>query len=173
MTGAGRAPTAEEQLTAISSLSSVLDQHAVDYWLFGGWAVDFCVGAVTREHADIDVAAWRGDYDTIRGVLEAAGWRHTPVTDEVVGTRYMFGSALVEFTFVVAGDDGSIVIPMPHQPIVWSRQPFGNERRNLLGVTSRTIPLTLLKAGKSAPRDSEAEAAKDRADFHALSGLET
>jgi hypothetical protein len=167
-----RVPTAEEQLAAIADLSRVLDQHAVDYWLFGGWAVDFYVGAVTREHDDIDVAAWRRDYDTIKAALEAAGWRHTPVADEVVGTRYQFGSAQVEFTFVVAQDDGSIVVLLPDQSAVWSTEPFGEDRRELFGVTARTIPLRLLKTGKSMPREDEAEAAKDRADFLALSRLD-
>ena len=172
MTEGGRAPSAEEQLAAIANLSRILDQHRVDYWLFGGWAVDFCVGAVTREHHDIDVAAWRRDYDAIRAALEAAGWRHTPVADEVVGTRYQWRSVQVEFTFVEADDQGRIVIPLPDQPIVWSTKPFGGDRRELLAVNSRTIPLALLRAGKSLPRQGAAEAAKDRADFQALSRLE-
>jgi hypothetical protein len=172
MTEEARAPSAEEQLAAIANLSSVLDQHRIDYWLFGGWAVDFCVGAVTREHDDIDVAAWRHDDDAIRAALEAAGWRHTPVADEVVGTRYQWRSAQVEFTFVEADDQGRIVIPFPDQPLVWSTKPFGDDRRELLAVTSRTIPLALLKAGKSSTRQGAAEAAKDRADFQALSRLE-
>jgi hypothetical protein len=172
MTEEARVPSAEEQLAAIANLSSVLDQHRIDYWLFGGWAVDFCVGAVTREHDDIDVAAWRHDDDAIRAALEAAGWRHTPVADEVVGTRYQWRSAQVEFTFVEADDQRRIVIPFPDQPIVWSTKPFGDDRRELLAVTSRTIPLALLKAGKSSPRQGAAEAAKDRADFQALSRLE-
>ena len=82
-------PGAEEQLVAIASLSRALDQKAIDYWRFGGWAVDFWVGRVTREHDDIDVAAWRNDYDAIGTALKAVGWRHTPVPDEVVGTRYL------------------------------------------------------------------------------------
>ena len=40
------------------------------------------------------------------------------------------------------------------------------------GVNSRTIPLVLLKAGKSSAREGSAEAAKDRSDAQALSGLE-
>ena len=79
---------AEEHLAAIASLSRALNRKAIDYWLFGGWAVDFWVGRVTREHDDVDIAAWRSDYDAIGSALQAADWRHTPVPDEVVGTRY-------------------------------------------------------------------------------------
>ena len=45
MTEGATPSSAEEQLAAIASLSSALDQHGVEYWLFGGWAVDFWVGA--------------------------------------------------------------------------------------------------------------------------------
>ena len=167
----GPVPSTAEQLAAIASFSGALDQAGLDYWLFGGWAVDFMVGAVTREHDDIDIAAWRHDDDAIGAALQAAGWRHTPVENEVVGTRYQLGTAQIEFTFVVADDAGRIIIPMTDAPILWSTEPFGEVRRQLLGVSSRTIPLGLLKAGKATPRDGEAEAAKDRADFLALSQL--
>ena len=92
--------TVAEQLASITSLSSALEQHGVDYWLFGGWAVDLWVGRVTRVHDDIDVAAWRRDYDRIKVALEGAGWDHMPAPDDVVGTRYRWRSAEVEFTFL-------------------------------------------------------------------------
>ena len=172
MSEAAVTPAAQEQLAAIASLSRALDQQAIDYWLFGGWAVDFWVGQVTREHDDIDVAAWRNDYDAIGTALQAAGWRHTPVPDEVVGTRYQWGAAQVEFTFMTTDSDGRAVIPLPGNPVVWSAEPLGNERRELRGVASRTIPLVLLRSGKSSAREGSAEAAKDRSDAQALSELE-
>jgi hypothetical protein len=165
--------TADEQLQAIERLDRTLGEHRLDYWLFGGWAVDFWVGAVTREHDDIDVAAWRDDYEPIRAALTAAGWRHTPAADEAVGTRYRWGAALVEFTFVAVDEAGRIVIPFADAPVVWSHDPFGERRRKLDGVTARTIPLGLLTAGKATPRDDVEEAAKDRADFDALSRVTT
>ena len=166
-----QASSAEEQLAAIASLSRVLDRQGVDYWLFGGWAVDFWAGDVTREHDDIDIAAWRDDYDAIGAALEAAGWRHAPVENEVVGTRYERGSALVEFTFVVGADDGGVLVLLEEGPVVWSTEPFGHDRRELRGVGCRVLPLGLLRAGKSTPREGAADAAKDRADFEALSHL--
>lgn len=39
-----------DQLAAIAELDHVLTQHWLPYWLFGGWAVEFHVGRVTREH---------------------------------------------------------------------------------------------------------------------------
>ncbi len=172
MTDREKVSSAQEQLAAIASLTSALDTHGIEYWLFGGWAVDFWVGAITRQHDDIDVAAWRQDYDKIRAALQAAGWRHTPAADDVVGTRYQWRSALLEITFVVADEGGRILVPLTDRPVVWSAESFGNGRRELFGVTCRTIPLALLKTGKSFPREGAADAAKDRADFDALSRLD-
>ena len=172
MTDGEKVSSAGEQLAAIASLSSALDQHGIEYWLFGGWAVDFWVGAITRQHDDIDVASWRQDSDTIRAALQAAGWRHAPSDDDVVGTRYQWRSAQLEVTFVVADEGGRILVPLTDRPVVWSTESFGNGRRDLLGVSCRTIPLALLKTGKSFPREGAADAAKDRADFEALSRLD-
>jgi hypothetical protein len=159
---------ASEQIQAIRSLDAALGAARIEYWLFGGWAVDFWVGRVTREHDDIDAAAWRRDFDAIKQALVEVGWRHTPVENEVVGTRYTWGSAEVEFTFVEARDDGAVVIPIPEHEIVWTTEPFGEERRVLRGVGARTIPLDLLLSGKQMTREAPDEATKDRADVQAL-----
>ena len=41
---------AADQLDAIASLDQALRAAGLDYWLFGGWAVDFWVGRLTRDH---------------------------------------------------------------------------------------------------------------------------
>src|SRR5581483_4552329 len=53
---------------------------------------------LTRFHADIDAAVWRRDYDEIRAALLAAGWRHTPLETDVVGTRYIWQRSELELT---------------------------------------------------------------------------
>lgn len=170
-----RVPTeshaAARQLEAIASLDVACRGAGIDYWLFGGWAVDFWVGRVTREHDDIDAAAWRRDFEAIKTALEIAGWLHTPVEGEVVGTRYTWQAAVVEFTFLETRDDGAIVIPLPDQPVVWTREPFGDHQARLSGVDARVIPLDLLRNGKQTPRRAADEAAKDHADAEALSRI--
>lgn len=161
---------AEEQLAAIASVAGALEEAGIDYWLFGGWAVDFWVGEVTRPHADVDVAAWRRDYDAITSALETAGWRHVP-KDTDVDTRYVRGVVEVELMFLEP-DGESVVIPFPEQPVVWSTTPLADARCELRGVSARTIPLALLRAGKSKPREEADDAANDRADLDALSRLE-
>lgn len=66
------------------------------------------IGSVTRAHNDIDIPSCRVDYDAIKAAPLDAGWQHTPVPDEVVGTRYESDSAVqVEFTPVVADETGA------------------------------------------------------------------
>lgn len=160
------------QLEAISSLSTALEASDIDYWLFGGWSVDFWVGSITREHDDIDVLAFRPDYDAIRAALLEAGWEHTPTPDDIVGTRYAWRGVEVEFTFAIERE-GTVLVPVPGGPIVVSDRPLGNGRRELRGVSSRVIPLELLLAGKQTPRPGAVESAKDRSDFEALSAAQS
>ncbi|MEO5940689.1 MAG: aminoglycoside adenylyltransferase, partial [Candidatus Limnocylindrales bacterium] len=61
----------EAQLAAIGRLDTMFDRAGVEYWIFGGWAVDFRVGAVTRDHDDIDIATWKTDAAAV-GILLTA-----------------------------------------------------------------------------------------------------
>jgi GNAT superfamily N-acetyltransferase len=67
---------------------------------------------------------------------------------------------------------GRVLIPLRAGAVVFSDEPLGNEARELLGVRARTIPLALLRDGKSRPRDDNDDAAKDRADYSALSPIQ-
>ena len=165
----GPTVSAEAQLAAVGGLDHALTTAGIEYWLFGGWAVDFWVGEVTRPHDDVDVAVWRTDEMAIGAALVAAGWEHTPAADDLVGTRYRLGAVQVELTFVERGAAGEVVVPLPTGPVVWSPRPFGAARPLLLGVSARVIPRSVLLDGKTRPRDGAAESAKDRADLEVLS----
>jgi hypothetical protein len=72
-----RVPAAE-QLAALARIHELLDGHGIEYWLFGGWAVDFHAGSVTRTHDDLDIAVWLKDHNRIAALLAADGWRQHP-----------------------------------------------------------------------------------------------
>jgi hypothetical protein len=97
------------------------------------------------------------------------------LSDDVVHTRAAPGRDawaqmrfILRAAFVETRDDGAVVIPIPEHEIVWTTEPFGEERRVLNGVGARTIPLDLLRSGKQMTREAPDEAAKDRADVQAL-----
>ncbi|MFL5687557.1 MAG: nucleotidyltransferase domain-containing protein [Chloroflexota bacterium] len=159
--------TADQQLAALADVGTLLDRAGYAHWLFGGWAVDFHVGAITREHFDIDLAVWSDDVPAIVTLLEAEGWRHAPLPDEDGGTGYERGGVRVELTFLVDGE-GTVFITLRSGNVVFSRIPLGNEVRELNGVRARIVGLSFLRDGKSRPRDDPEDAPIDRADSEAL-----
>ena len=163
----------QEQLSALAETHELFTRAGIDYWLFGGWAVDFHVGSVTRPHGDIDVAVWLGDQDRIARQLEAAGWKHAPEPDEDGGTGYERDAVRLELTFLVLGDAGNVYIPLRAGRVLWSDEPLGTEVAELSGVRARVLGLAELKRGKFRVRDDPLEAVKDRADFAILSQLDS
>jgi hypothetical protein len=145
---------AEHQLGALSHLSELLGQHGIEYWLFGGWAVDFHAGRVTRQHDDLDVAVWSHDAERAHEHLTAAGWRHTP--DEGYSV-YELDDVRLDVAFVDRGE--------------WPPNSFELDVAEVAGVRARVVSLSSLKADKAIVRDDESVATKDRADSVTLARL--
>src|SRR5205809_2025628 len=101
-----------DQLVALASLHELLERSRIEYWLFGGWAVDFYAGSVTRAHDDLDIAVWLCDHARIAELLAADGWRHAPEEDEDGGTGYERDGVRLEVTFLVRGGDGNAYVPL-------------------------------------------------------------
>ena len=58
-----------------SASSPVIGTAAsVEFWLRGGWAVDFFLGRITREHEDIDLFVWGNDAPRLLERLQHAGF---------------------------------------------------------------------------------------------------
>lgn len=161
----------DEQLAALSRVHDLLAAEGIEYWLFGGWAVDFYAGEVTRQHGDVDIAVWLNDHERIAELLAADGWKHAPEEDEDGGTGYERGGVRLEVTFLVRGEDGQVSVPLSAGPGRWSDQSLRSHVGELEGVTARLFALDALLLGKSRPRDDPADGAKDRADFDRLSRL--
>ncbi len=66
--------SSRRQLTAIAEVQTVASELNVDVWLRGGWAMDFYLGRVTRDHADVDWFVWATDLSTLADALIANGW---------------------------------------------------------------------------------------------------
>jgi hypothetical protein len=171
---------ATQQLSAIARVSDLFGEEGdlfgeegIAYWLFGGWAVDFYAGSVTRAHDDVDIAVWLEDLPRIAKLLEEDGWRHAPLDDEDGGTGYERGSVRLELTYLVRDPDGGIFTPLRQGRGEWSEEALADDVGELRGVRSRLVGLTPLMRRKSSPRDDPEEAAKDSADFEQLSRLGT
>jgi Uncharacterised nucleotidyltransferase len=158
------------QLAALSQVGELLERAGIDYWLFGGWAVDFYVNEVTRPHDDVDLAVWLDDLPRIVELLQTHGWRHAPYEDEDGGTGYERDAVRLELTYLVR-DDNLVFIPLRNGRATWPDGAFAGDVRELHGTRSRLVSLAALADGKSSPRDDQKDAATDRADFSRLSRL--
>lgn len=161
---------ASRQLSALRRVDDVLGRAGIAYWLFGGWAVDFYAGSITRAHDDLDIAVWLDDLPCIGELLEASGWHHAPSLEDDGGTGYEQGDVRLELTYLVRDGDG-IFIPLLDGRAPWSQDALRDDVRELHGVRSRVVGLEALTRGKAGARDDPGEAAKDRADFEVLSQL--
>jgi hypothetical protein len=56
----------------IAAVADALRDVPVPWAIAGGWAIDLALGRVTRPHADVDVAVFRGDQAALRAALP--GW---------------------------------------------------------------------------------------------------
>jgi hypothetical protein len=162
-----------QQLSALARVSELLAEARIGYWLFGGWAVDFYVGSVTRAHDDLDIAVWLVDVPRIAQLLHGDGWRHAPLAEEDGGTGYEREAVRLELTYLIRDGDGRIFTPLREGRAAWSEEALANDVGELRGVRSRLVQLAALMRGKSSPRDDPEEAEKDRADFRRLSRLGT
>jgi hypothetical protein len=162
---------ASRQLAAVAGAGGLLEEAGIDYWLFGGWAVDFHVGAITRPHFDVDFAVWLDDVPRIVALLVADGWRHAPLAEEDGGTGYERETVRLELTYLVRDTDGQVCIPLRGGVVRWPGEGLANDVGEFGGVRSRLLGLAALARSKSTPRDDPEDAVKDRADFSRLSQL--
>ena len=161
--------TAREQLAAIGSLDELLTGEGIEYWLFGGWAVDFHAGGITRPHEDVDIAVWTKDVDRLATLLEDSGWRHKPDKEEDGYTAFERAGVRLEVAFLDRSDDGEIFTPLHgggHGE--WPDGAFGHDVARLGRARARLVSLDALKVDKSAARTDPAVSAKDAADVATL-----
>jgi hypothetical protein len=165
--------SAGEQLAALERLHELFQEHQIEYWLFGGWAVDFHAGGVTRAHADLDIAVWQKDQDRIATLLTAESWIHAPEPDEDGYTGYVRDAVRLEVAFLARAETGEVFTPLREGQGRWADGAFQNDVAELQGVQARIINLSALKAEKSESRADPVVATKDRLDSEVLSRLES
>lgn len=99
------------QFNLISQIRSVLHPAVIPFWLRGGWAVDFLLGHVTREHSDIDLVAWQHDAAQLRRLFEQAGF----LFERDSGVQYDFSKHGQEISvvFISQNEDTVFVERIP------------------------------------------------------------
>lgn len=155
-------------LAALAELDQVLPRHDVAYWLFGGWAVDFHAGRVTREHGDIDIAIWSDDQERMATLLLDRAWVHHPEVGEDGYTCYKRNGIRLEVAFLARDERGHVYTPLRNGRGEWPADSFGDDVAQLQGVRARVIGRESLISDKSIVRSDAVTATKDRADIASL-----
>lgn len=160
--------TQQQQFAAIAELNELLSRHRIAYWLFGGWAVDFHLGRITRSHADIDMAVWSIERAHVAELLLDNEWMHRPDPDEDGYTCYERAGVRLEIAFLARDERGHIYTPLRNGRGEWPAGSFDDAIAALNGVRARVVGLDALIADKSVARSDPDTAAKDRADIARL-----
>jgi hypothetical protein len=161
-----------EQLALIDELHGALGRMGVRYWLFGGWAVDFHVGRITREHSDIDIAVWLPDLGKAREALYGCGWSPLRESEANGFAEFERGSIRLDLTWIErVPTTGSVVTPLAEGSGAWPDGSFEDDVAELAGIRAHVVSLASLITDKSDSSIEASSAWKDRADVSVLTRL--
>jgi len=152
-----------EQLAALARIHELLERHGIEYWLFGGWAVDFHAGSVTRPHDDLDIAVWLKDHNRIAALLAADGWKHAPEEGEDGYTGYERGAVRLELAFLARGVKGQVYTPLREG------RASGRTDRSKTMLRSCVVCAQTSSASARSKPTSRRDATTHRADLATLS----
>src|ERR1700674_4545811 len=107
------------QLRLIREIGDALDAAGVAWWLFGGWAMDFHAGEVTRDHSDIEIFVRLVDAETAKDALVRAGFAAPPGLHPDEGQPFLKDRQEVSVTYLTRHADGNMRVPGR-----WSDWPF-------------------------------------------------
>jgi hypothetical protein len=122
---------AEVQLKLIAEVTSLLTAADMRHWLFGGWAVDFLVGEVTRPHSDVEFAVWRSDFPAVRSLLKRRGYVEQEVDFPQEADNFSKSGQLVRLIFIERNETGEVVTPGRWNDWPWPDGSFGGARGRL------------------------------------------
>lgn len=150
----------------------MLKQAGLQFWLAGGWAVDFHAGGVTRPHTDVDLVVQHADKKEVHDLLLDAEFKVVDNSEPDAEMIYQRGNFRVDLSFIVELDDGTVVSPgWEHWP--WPPSSFSSGIRQLSGVGCHVVSASTLLTSR---RDYETQVGDeprpcDLADIQILESL--
>lgn len=142
---------AERQFRVLADIAATLGAAGVPFWLRGGWALDFLVGRITREHADIDLVAHLEDRDAIYEALTGRGFTFDRELPDAAIDFEKSGES-VQILLVERLQSGAFVT-RGFETWPWPSGAFDEQLRELEGVACRTLsPHALLEEKENYER---------------------
>ncbi len=162
------------QLKLIAEVTSLLTAATIPHWLFGGWAVDFLVGEVTRPHSDVEFAVWRSDFSSVRSLLERRGYTEQAGDSSPEAVNLRKSGQVVRFIFIERNQRGEVITPGPWSDWPWPEGSFGGVRGRLGSIE---LPVVSIQGQIDTKENYHRHPAggplrpKDRADLEHLRRL--
>jgi hypothetical protein len=159
------------QLALIEELSRLLTDEATPHWLFGGWAVDFVVGRVTRPHRDIEFVVWWHDAERLPPILGEHEYEVRAREEEAI--TFIKQGQHVEFYVIVRDARGRLITPGRWANWPWLDGSFDGPRGRIGEVVCPVVSVeTQLDTKEAYLRHTGVPLrSKDRADIASLRGL--
>ncbi|WP_346012345.1 aminoglycoside adenylyltransferase [Streptomyces sp. SID3343] len=108
------------QLQVIAEFVASARESNVEVQLRGGWAMDFFLHRVTREHGDVDWFAWAVDVPALTDVLAARGWVRLAKAPPEQQLDYLAGDVEVGIALLARDPEGRpVVAGGPWAGAVW------------------------------------------------------
>jgi hypothetical protein len=131
------------QLKLIEELQPIFQSQNACFWLRGGWAIDFLLGRITREHSDIDVVTMIQHRDELEKAMVEAGFQLIPVSE--LQTDFLKNGVDISFVFVIQTSDGRI-IANGFPDWEWRKDALPTNEFTLHGITAFVLsPFQLLE----------------------------
>ena len=175
MTVPGPGP-AQVDLATVVELDTLLAAHAIEYLIYGGWALDIITGRQSRPHRDLDLFGWRRDYPRWRSVLGRHGISGSELPGRHLAVKRPFRADVVFFeeplTGWVRGCGSVFQVRLPHRGLRdWTCGSIDGHR-----LPVGCVELVVRLAGRSphsAPGDRRlAETIAASCDPGLLAGIE-
>ena len=136
----------EKQLKIISEINAICLNLKFHLWLRGGWAIDFLLGKVTREHSDIDLVTLIQYREELERAMVSAGFKKIPIS--MLQTDFIKGEIDVSFVFVRISVEGKI-IGNGFPDWEWRNDSLPIQKYDLKGISINVLnPYQLLEEKK-------------------------
>ena len=162
------------QLRLLREIAAAFEAAGIPWWLFGGWAMDFHAGEVTRDHSDVEIFVWKHDADRARAALAAHGYTLVPGLYPDEARPFLKDGQEIGLWFVVTDDAGRMVTPGRWADWPWPEGSFDAPRQRIGGVEASVMSLEGLldmKVGFGHHPHGAPPREKDLADIEQLKSL--
>ncbi|WP_331766758.1 nucleotidyltransferase domain-containing protein [Embleya sp. NBC_00896] len=101
---------ADRQLELIAEVLDMARELRIEIWLRGGWAMDFFLGRVSREHGDVDWFAWAEDAPTLAAAFTARDFVRLAKAPAAQQLDYSAGDVELSIAFLARDPDGHVLV---------------------------------------------------------------